>query len=84
MAWDLFLHWLSTGTFVPLPTPLSRRRMRARKKHAEGRRGQPAWQYPLDNINATSHAAESNRPHSIWPESSEAQSLQNGHRYPLD
>ena len=35
-----------TGTFVPLPTPLCGRRMPARKKRPEGRRGQPARQYP--------------------------------------
>jgi hypothetical protein len=53
---------LSSGTFVPLPTPSRGRRMPARNS-PEGRRGQPARQYP-SNINATLSAAESYRPHS--------------------
>src|SRR5258708_7549629 len=54
--------WLSSDTFVPLPTPTRGRRMPARKS-PEGRRGQPARQAPRQH-QRTSHAAESYRPHS--------------------
>jgi hypothetical protein len=50
---------------VPLPAPLCGRRMPARKKRPGGV-AVNQLDSPLDNINATSHAAELYRPRSYW------------------